>query len=61
MVRRWPDGVSQTIEERYTCEPTGAISVEIQNLSAGHSRQYRLGHWSGDSNAKPTKKAAVKR
>jgi molecular chaperone DnaK (HSP70) len=35
----------QMIEERYTAEPTGAVRVEISNLTSGYSRQYRLGRW----------------
>jgi molecular chaperone DnaK (HSP70) len=36
---------SQRIEERYSTDASGAITVTISNLTAGYSRQYRLGRW----------------
>jgi molecular chaperone DnaK (HSP70) len=36
---------SQTIEERYSTDASGAVTVTIANLTAGYSRQYRLGRW----------------
>src|SRR5579884_968189 len=35
----------QEIEERYTCDASGAVAVAIRNLTAGYERQYRLGRW----------------
>jgi molecular chaperone DnaK (HSP70) len=37
---------SQLIEERYSCDSAGVVSVEISNLTTGYSREYRLGRWS---------------
>jgi molecular chaperone DnaK (HSP70) len=36
---------SQRIEERYSTDASGAVTVTIANLTAGYSRQYRLGRW----------------
>jgi molecular chaperone DnaK (HSP70) len=35
----------ETIEERYACDPGGAVTVTIRNDTAGYSREYRLGRW----------------
>jgi cell division ATPase FtsA len=41
---------SQQIEERYSTNSSGAVTVTITNLTSGYSRQYRLGRWaSADS------------
>jgi hypothetical protein len=37
----------QCIEEKYVCNPTGAVEVEISNLTSGYARPYRLGRWAG--------------
>ena len=34
----------QEIAETYTYEPSGAVAVEIANLTAGYARRYQLGH-----------------
>jgi len=39
----------QRIEERYSCDAGGSISVEIVNHSSGYSRRYRLAKWAGKS------------
>jgi molecular chaperone DnaK len=36
---------SQRIEERYSTDANGAVTVTITNLTGGYSRQYRLGRW----------------
>jgi hypothetical protein len=33
------------IEERYLVDASGAVSVEIRNLTAGYGRSYRLARW----------------
>lgn len=38
---------AQMIEERYSCDATGAVAVRIRNLTSGYDREYKLGHWSG--------------
>lgn len=45
-VTRWDSAGDQRIEERYTCEASGAPSVTIRNVTAGYERTYRLGRWS---------------
>jgi actin-like ATPase involved in cell morphogenesis len=37
----------QTIRERYTCSPSGAVEVEISNITSAYTRRYRLGRWAG--------------
>jgi molecular chaperone DnaK (HSP70) len=37
----------QTIEEEYSCDATGVVTVAIRNLTAGYGREYQLGRWSG--------------
>lgn len=36
----------QEVEESYTVDSGGAVTVTISNLSAGYQRSYRLGRWS---------------
>jgi hypothetical protein len=38
---------TQSIRERYLCGPSGAVEVEISNVTAGYTRRYRLGRWAG--------------
>ncbi|HXP87394.1 MAG TPA: Hsp70 family protein [Bryobacteraceae bacterium] len=57
-VERGP-GEGQQIEERYSCDSTGIVTVTIRNLSSHYGRQYQLGRWSGKS--KVVKPAARKR
>lgn len=45
MVERWGPAWSQEIEETYTCDAGGAVTVRIANLTAGYERIYRLGRW----------------
>jgi molecular chaperone DnaK len=42
---------SEQIEERYSTNSSGAVTVTITNLTSGYSRQYRLGRW---ASADPT-------
>jgi len=35
----------QVIEEKYAADSSGAVLVRISNLTAGYSRDYRLGRW----------------
>jgi actin-like ATPase involved in cell morphogenesis len=43
-----PELAAQRIEERYRCDATGSIAVEISNRTAGYSHTYRLGNWNTD-------------
>jgi molecular chaperone DnaK (HSP70) len=52
-------GEGQQIEERYSCDSTGMVTVTIRNLSSHYGRRYQLGRWSGKS--KVVKPAARKR
>jgi molecular chaperone DnaK len=52
-------GQGQQIEERYSCDATGMVTVTIRNLTANYGRKYQLGRWSGKS--KVVKPAARKR
>ena len=36
---------SQQIEEKYSSDASGTVTVTIKNLTAGYERQYRLGRW----------------
>jgi molecular chaperone DnaK len=40
-----PLAALQEIEELYSCDAAGGVSVTVSNLTAGYSRQYRLGRW----------------
>lgn len=48
---------SQAIEESYATDASGSVTVTITNLTAGYSRQYRLGRWASPDPA-PTKPRA---
>jgi molecular chaperone DnaK len=50
-----PFASEQHIEEDYTCDAGGAITVRIANHSSGHERTYRLGHWSQQQEVKPVR------
>jgi molecular chaperone DnaK (HSP70) len=40
------DTEEQQIEERYSCNASGAVEVQIGNKTSGYIRTYRLGRWS---------------
>jgi molecular chaperone DnaK (HSP70) len=44
-VIRSPAAYNQKIEELYTCDPAGRLSVQISNHARGYKRTYRLGRW----------------
>jgi hypothetical protein len=47
---------SQEIEERYSIDASGTVTIAISNLSAGYRRTYRLGRWSAkDAPVTPAK------
>ena len=48
-VEHFPEAASQWIEERYSCDSAGVVSVEIRNQTSNYGREYRLGRWSGKS------------
>ncbi|MCP5111366.1 MAG: hypothetical protein GY953_11085, partial [bacterium] len=44
-VEHCPHAESQLIEEAYSCDAGGAVTVAIANRSAGYERSFRLGRW----------------
>jgi molecular chaperone DnaK (HSP70) len=44
-IERSPNAEAQEIEERYSCNASGAVTVEISNKSANYTKQYKLGRW----------------
>jgi molecular chaperone DnaK (HSP70) len=36
----------QEVEEKFSCDSTGAVTVTIGNITSHYSRDYRLGRWS---------------
>lgn len=45
LVGHLPGAESQEIEERYSVDAGGVVTVQISNLTSGYSRTYRLGRW----------------
>jgi len=43
----------QVVEERYSCEPSGAVTVAISSLPSGLGRRYTLGRWAAKDVIKP--------
>jgi len=41
-----PNAEAEIIEEKYSCDSSGAVEVQVSNQSSGYSRKYRLGRWS---------------
>ena len=37
----------QEIEEQYSCDAAGVVTVAIRNLTSHYGREFRLGRWSG--------------
>lgn len=44
-VQRSEEAQAQQIEEKYSGDASGTVTVTITNLTAGYERQYRLGRW----------------
>ncbi|MBM3810315.1 MAG: Hsp70 family protein [Acidimicrobiia bacterium] len=50
---------SGEVEESYSCDASGAVTVTISHLSGGYERSYRLGRWAQrDQPVKPGRKRA---
>jgi molecular chaperone DnaK (HSP70) len=45
-VRRNGEGAGCEVEEEYSCDSSGLVTVTIWNRSAGYRREYTLGRWS---------------
>jgi molecular chaperone DnaK len=46
-VERSAAAAIQQIEEKYSCDSTGRVTVSIRNASSHYSREYPLSRWSG--------------
>lgn len=46
-VHKSPKAEAQEIEELYTCDAAGVVTVKIRNRTSHYEREYRLGRWSG--------------
>lgn len=44
-VRRSPKAETQVIEELYTCDTAGVVTVKIRNMTSNYEREFRLGRW----------------
>jgi molecular chaperone DnaK (HSP70) len=56
-----PAAAQQIIEEKYTADSSGAVLVEISNLTAGYTRAYRLGRWASQPRAAAVERAPRRR
>lgn len=57
-VRRFTAGEGPLIEEEYTCDSDGRLTVKITDKSTDYSQEYKLGHWS--KNGSTVKKRSTK-
>ncbi|HKN24804.1 MAG TPA: Hsp70 family protein [Candidatus Acidoferrum sp.] len=57
MIRRYTAPQELWIEEIYTCDANGDVRVKIHNATAKQTQEYRLGLWSRDRRAKPSRRA----
>ena len=48
-VERSDAAPQQQIEEKYSSDSSGTVTVTITNLTAGYQRQYKLGRWAAES------------
>ena len=44
-VHKSPRAETQEIEELYTCDAAGVVTVNIRNRTSNYEREYRLGRW----------------
>jgi molecular chaperone DnaK (HSP70) len=53
----------QKIEEHYSCDAAGVVTVTIRNLTAHYGREFKLGRWSGKTAIvhPPARKRAAKK
>ncbi len=56
----WPAS-HQEIEESYSCDAAGVVTVAIRNLTSHYSREFRLGRWSGKTAVVSPKRKRVKK
>jgi len=60
-VGREPSESGQEIEERYTCDSAGTVTVAISNLTSNYTREYKLGRWSGKTVVRPSAKKRARK
>jgi hypothetical protein len=48
-VEKSPRAETQEIEELYTCDAAGVVTVKIRNRTSHYEREYSLGRWSGNT------------
>jgi hypothetical protein len=48
-VSRNGEGAGCEVEEEYSCDSSGLVTVTIWNRSAGYRREYTLGRWSSSA------------
>ena len=58
--RRFSPDAGPLIEEEYTCDSDGRLTVKITDKSADFSQEYKLGHWSKNGGSSERKKRAIK-
>jgi molecular chaperone DnaK (HSP70) len=46
-VERTPEAEAQEVEESYSCDAAGVVTVTVRNLTSHYGQDYRLGRWSG--------------
>ena len=46
---------SQEIEEKYSIDASGTVTITITNLTAGYERKYRLGRWAVEGCARQSR------
>ena len=44
-VRHLDRAAQREVEENYSCDASGTVTVTVANLAEGYSRRYRLGRW----------------
>jgi hypothetical protein len=45
-VQHSPAAQTQEIEEKYSIDASGTVTITVTNLTADYQRTYRLGRWS---------------
>jgi molecular chaperone DnaK (HSP70) len=59
--RRFAPGEGPPIEEEYTCDSDGRLTVRISDKSTNYSQEYKLGQWSRNGSAAARKRTARSR
>lgn len=60
-IGHFPAAETQKIEERYSCNASGTVEVQISNKTSEYGKTYRLGRWGGQNEPiTPGRKKKVK-